>query len=61
MVTKKVSKETTSKISRFLLDKIQEFRKMNEVNKAKYPSDKNFVDRAVIGLLKEEGVNLQDE
>ena len=59
MVTKLSNKERTARISPYLLEKIQKFRQMNKVNKSLYPSDKNFIDRAVIDLLKKEGVDLE--
>lgn len=54
-----VTKEKTVKISQYLLEQIQEFRNKIKLNKINYPSDKNFVDRAVMELLKKEGFELE--
>lgn len=42
------------RIDEYLLDKIKAFRKKSEENKIKYPSDKQFIQIAVLNLLKEE-------
>lgn len=56
-----VTKEKTVKISKYLLEQIQEFRNKNKLNKINYPSDKNFVDRAVMELLNSEGFTLKND
>ena len=53
--------ETTVKISRWLLDEIEKFVDKNKKNKSDYPTKRNFVDRAVIRLLEEKGVTLEEK
>lgn len=52
--------ETTVKISRWLLEEIQKFVDKNKKNKSDFPTYRNFVDRAVMRLLEEKGVRLED-
>lgn len=51
--------ETTTKISKWLLNEITKFSDKNKKNKSDFPSYKNFVDRAVMRLLEEKGVKLE--
>ena len=44
------------RIDSYLLDKIKKFRNNKKINKIKYPSDKQFIQLAVLELLKKEGV-----
>ena len=50
--TKKTGKRETVKINSFLLEEIEDFLEDKE-NKIEYPSVKNFIDKAVLKLLKE--------
>jgi len=50
--------ETTVKISKWLIDQIEKYINKNPKNKSDFPSKRNFIDRAVIKLLEQEGVNL---
>ncbi|MCX6711410.1 MAG: hypothetical protein NT139_00015 [Candidatus Woesearchaeota archaeon] len=56
-----VTKETTVKISQWLLDEIEKFINTNKRNKTNYPSKRNFVDRAIIKQLEDEGINLKEK
>ncbi len=51
--------ETTVKISKWLLGEIERFLNNNLKNMSDFPSKRNFVDRAVIKLLEEKGVELE--
>lgn len=51
--------ETTVKISKWLMQAIEQFINKNLKNKSDFPSKKNFMDRAVIGLLEQKGVDLE--
>ena len=42
------------RIDEYLLDKIKKFRSKNKENSIKYPSDKQFIQLAVLELLKKE-------
>ena len=55
-----VNEEATVKISKWLLDEIDEYVSKNKKNQSNYPSKRNFVDRAVITLLEEKGVTLHE-
>ena len=52
------NKETTVKISKWLLDEVDKFINKNMKNASDFPSKRNFIDRAVIIMLEERGVNL---
>jgi len=52
------NKETTVKVSRWLVEEIDKFVNLNLKNASDFPSKRNFVDRAIIRLLEEYGVNL---
>lgn len=54
------NKETTVKVSKWLVDEIDKFINKSMKNASDFPSKRNFVDRAVIGLLEERGINLND-
>jgi len=43
------------RIDSYLLERIKEFRKKKEENIIKYPSDKQFMQIAVLSLLEKEG------
>jgi len=45
------------RIDEYLLDKIKKFRTRKKENSIKYPSDKYFIQRAVLDLLEKEGEN----
>ena len=53
------NKETTVKASRWLVEEIDKFINQNMKNASDFPSKRNFVDRAVMMLLEEQGVNLE--
>lgn len=50
--------ETTVKTSKWLIEEIDKFINQNRKNKSDFPSKRNFVDRAIIRLLEEQGVSL---
>tara|TARA_Y100000310_G_scaffold311695_1_gene358226 strand:- start:17588 stop:17755 length:168 start_codon:yes stop_codon:yes gene_type:complete len=50
--------ETTVKISKWVSDEIETFVEKSNRNKTEFPSKKNLVDKAVISLLEDKGVNL---
>ncbi len=52
------SDETTVKISRWLIEAVDKHINKNNRNKTEFPSKRNFVDRAVMMLLEERGVDL---
>lgn len=52
------NRETTVKISRWLVLKIDDFINSSKRNISEFPSKKNFVDRAVMDMLENKGVNL---
>jgi hypothetical protein len=52
------NKETTVKVSKWLVDEIDRFINKSMKNASDFPSKRNFVDRAVISLLEERGVIL---
>lgn len=52
------NKETTVKASRWLVEEIDKFVNKNMKNASDFPSKRNFVDRAIMLLLGEKGVNL---
>jgi len=54
------SQETTAKVSKWLIDEIERYINKNMKNKSDFPSKRNFIDRAVIKLLEERGVNLDE-
>lgn len=53
--------ETTVKISKWLLEEIEKYINKNKKNKSDFPSKRNFVDRAVMKLLEENGVKLEEK
>tara|TARA_Y100000310_G_scaffold1683_1_gene2133 strand:+ start:2342 stop:2512 length:171 start_codon:yes stop_codon:yes gene_type:complete len=53
------NKETTVKISKWLLEEVDKFINKNMKNASDFPSKRNFVDRAIIKLLEENGVELR--
>ena len=55
------SQETTAKVSKWLIDEIEKYINKNMKNKSDFPSKRNFIDRAVIKLLEERGVNLDEK
>ena len=52
------SDETTVKISKWIIQEVDEFINKSNRNKSDFPSKRNFVDRAVMLLLEKQGVNL---
>ena len=55
------NQETTVKMSKWLIDEIDKFINKNMKNASDFPSKRNFVDRAVIKLLEEQGVGLEEK
>ena len=53
------STETTVKASKWLIDEIDKYINKNLKNKSDFPSKRNFIDRAVIRLLEEQGADLK--
>jgi len=53
--------ETTVKVSKWLIDSIEKFIGSSKKNMSDFPSKRNFIDRAVIKLLEEQGVKLENE
>ncbi len=53
--------ESTVKVSRWLLEEIEKHLSNGNKNKTEFPSKRNFVDKAIIKLLEERGVNLEDK
>ncbi len=62
MVTNRIlmvtNKETTVKMSKWLVDEIDKYINKNMKNASDFPSKRNFVDRAVIKLLETSEVSL---
>jgi len=54
-----VNKETTVKVSRWLVEEIQGYISRSKRNLSEFPSKKTFVDRAVIEMLERRGVELE--
>ena len=52
------NKETTVKASRWLVEEIDKYVSKNMKNASDFPSKRNFVDRAIMRLLEENGVDL---
>ena len=55
------TQETTVKMSKWLIDEIEKYINKSMKNKSDFPSKRNFVDRAVIQLLEQQGVSLDDK
>lgn len=55
------SDETTVKASKWLIDAIDKYINKNNKNKSDFPSKRNFVDRAIMLLLEQRGVDLDDK
>lgn len=53
--------ETAVKISKWLLEEIEKYINKNKKNKSDFPSKRNFVDRAVMKLLEEKGIKLEEK
>jgi hypothetical protein len=53
-----VSNETTVKVSKWLIKEVEKFINKNDRNKTEFPSKRNFVDRAIMILLEEKGIDL---
>ena len=54
-----VNEESTVKISRWLLDEIENYVNRSKKNKTDFPSKRNFVDRAVLNFLELKGVKIR--
>ncbi|MBR9706634.1 hypothetical protein GOV14_06375 [Candidatus Pacearchaeota archaeon] len=55
------NKETTVKVSRWLVEEIDKYVNKNMKNASDFPSKRNFVDRAIMLLLEEKGVKLDEK
>jgi len=55
------NKETTVKSSRWLIEEVDKFINKSMKNASNFPSKRNFVDRAIIELLEENGVRLDNK
>ena len=55
------NKETTVKVSKWLVDEIDKFINKSMKNASDFPSKRNFVDRAVIRLLEEREIDLNQK
>lgn len=55
---KMTTPETTVKISKWLINEVENFVKLNRKNMSDFPSKRNLVDRAVMQFLEEKGVFL---
>ena len=53
--------ETTVKMSKWLVEEIEKYINKSLKNKSDFPSKRNFVDRAVMKLLEQQEVNLDDK
>jgi len=53
------SDETTVKASKWLINEVDSYINKNNKNKSDFPSKRNFVDRAIMLLLEQRGVNLE--
>ncbi|MFA7708265.1 MAG: hypothetical protein WCX73_04915 [Candidatus Pacearchaeota archaeon] len=53
------NQETTVKISKWLLEEVEKLINKNMKNASEFPSKRNFIDRAIIRLLEEQGVKLE--
>jgi hypothetical protein len=54
-----VNEESTVKVSRWLLDEIDQYVNRSKKNKTDFPSKRNFVDRAVLNFLELKGVKIK--
>lgn len=52
------NKETTVKVSRWLVGEVEKYISRNKVNRSEFPSKRNFVDRALMSFLLNKGVEL---
>lgn len=52
------NREATVKISKWLLEEINDYVSTSKKNMSDFPSKRNFVDRAVITLLEKKGVQI---
>ncbi len=52
------NQETTVKISKWLLNEIDNYVDKSKSNKSNFPSKRNFVDRAVMNYLEKNGIKL---
>ncbi len=52
------NEETTVKVSKWLMEEIDEYLSKNLRNKTEFPSKRNFVDKAIIELLEKRGFEI---
>lgn len=53
------NQETTVKISKWLVTEVEKYISRNKVNRSDYPSKRNFVDRAIMQFLENQGIKLK--
>ena len=53
-----VNDETTVKISKWLIDEVDNYLRKNKRNMTEFPSKRTFVDVAVMSFLEKRGVKL---
>lgn len=51
------NQETTVKISKWLINEVEDFVALNQKNMSDFPSKRNLVDRAVMLFLEKKGVS----
>ena len=52
------NQEATVKISKWILKEVDNYVGKSKKNKSNFPSKRNFVDRAVMSYLEENGIQL---
>lgn len=52
------NKETTVKVSKWLIDEVDSYLRSSIRNQTEFPSKRNFVDKAIIELLIKGGLKL---
>ena len=55
------NQETTVKISKWILEEVDNYVGKNKKNKSNFPSKRNFVDRAIMTYLEERGIKLNSK
>ena len=52
------NRETTVKVSKWLIDEVEGYLKSSLKNQTEFPSKRNFVDKAIMELLAKKGVKI---
>ncbi len=55
------NQETTVKISKWILEEVDNYVDKTKKNKSNFPSKRNFVDRAVMSYLEKNGIQLNSK